>query len=159
MIEARVEGDDRVVVRLGLHGDQAHREILSTVGSLALRLAVRVKMKLSDDVLHVRTGRLRRSITSKVSDNDSGVTATVGTNLSYAAFQEFGFRGVVNVRQHMRKLVMAWGKPVRSPKMVVVQGHQRHVDYPAHSFLRSALAEMAPEMRDELTKALGRATR
>ena len=39
---------------------------------------------------HVRTGRLRSSINARMETADSKVSATVGTNVEYAKFVEFG---------------------------------------------------------------------
>lgn len=157
MITGRVEGAEQVLVRLGAVPKAVRDELNVSVGVLALKLAVRAKQKLSDDVLRVRTGRLRRSITTSVTDDTDGIIGRVGTNVSYARFQEYGFTGTQTVKQSLRKVTQAWGKPLKEPREVVVREHQRQVNYPAHSFLRSALAEMSDEVRKELAAALGRA--
>lgn len=157
MIAGRVEGADRVVVSLGAVGKDVRAEVAQSIGALTLRLAARSKMKLSDDVLHVRTGRLRRSITTNVTDDASGVRGEVGTNVEYARFQEFGFHGTQTVRQSLRNVTQAFGKPLKQKTTIVVREHTRKVDYPAHSFLRSALGEMSDEVTKELSAALGRA--
>lgn len=156
MITGRVEGDDRVVAKLGSAGIVAKDEIRQSIGVLTLRLAVRVKLKLSDDVLHVRTGRLRRSITSKVTDDAQGVVGTVGTNVEYARPHEYGFKGTQSVKQSLRTITQAWGRPI-APMQVIVRPHTRKVDYPAKSFLRSALAGMSDEIAEELAQAVKRA--
>jgi phage gpG-like protein len=42
------------------------------------------------DVLHVQTGRLRRSIHAVAGGTDAAPSAAVGTNVVYAAIHEFG---------------------------------------------------------------------
>lgn len=48
------------------------------------------------------TGRLRQSITSKVQGTANQVVGAIGSSVKYAAFHEFGFHGVQNVRAHTR---------------------------------------------------------
>lgn len=71
------------------------------------------------------TGNLARSIGFKVEDS----FAEVGTNISYGAYHEFGFRGVANVRGHMRR-----GHQVRA--------HTRNVNYAGRPYLRPALDDI-----------------
>lgn len=52
--------------------------------------------------LDVRTTRLRNSITHRVENQGGRIVGTAGTNVSYAARHEFGFRGTENVRGHTR---------------------------------------------------------
>src|SRR4051812_49353550 len=90
MIEAQVVGHIEAQLRLRRMGATVHDRVAKTVRQLGLMLLTRVKQKLSDDVLHVRTGRLRRSINMKFEDNGFSVTATVGTNVVYARIHEMG---------------------------------------------------------------------
>ena len=56
-------------------------------------------------VLNARTGRLRGSIAYEVdATNPARIVGRIGSNLSYAAFHEFGFHGIINVRAHSRIL-------------------------------------------------------
>ena len=72
------------------------------IGRAVLRVQRRVKEKLSGEVLNVRTGRLRRSIVERVESSGSVVTGIVGTNVEYAAPHEYGFIGVVTVKESLR---------------------------------------------------------
>jgi phage gpG-like protein len=57
----------------------------------ALLLERHIKMeKLSGQVLHVRSGRLRSSISHRLEPIGQDLTARVGTNLVYARIHEFG---------------------------------------------------------------------
>lgn len=62
------------------------------------------------------TGRLRNSIAHEVKmDGARGITGRIGSNVKYAAFHEFGFSGIVNVKAHTRiaaVLSSGTGKPV-----------------------------------------------
>jgi phage gpG-like protein len=150
---------------------EAPRFVLQALGVGMVRATValqsRVKQKLSDDVLRVRTGRLRRSINSKVEIESDGVTGRVGTNVVYAGVHEFGFDGVVNVREHLRTIsyngkgqIMAGRtklggtkKSVNSQSRVVVRAHDMRMKVPERSFLRSAFAEMRPQIAAEIENA------
>lgn len=160
MIYAHVITDQRLFARLrGLWG-QTRVEVTRAIWRLTLRLQRKVKEeKLSGQVLHVRTGTLRRSINAQVFDKGSSIYGVVGTNVKYAPPHEFGFSGSQQVKAHLRMMKTAWGHPVRNPRKIMVNAHQRQVNLPERSFLRSALAEMGPEIKLELEGAVNLAIR
>lgn len=150
MISAYMVGHESFTNRLrGLSGNIGS-EVEKSFLRVLIKLQRIVKGKLSDDVLHVRTGTLRRSINYSVRGEGAGtLIGTVGTNVSYARVHEYGFDGTVNVREHLRKL--------KSQGSVTVRAHQRTVHIPERSFLRSALAEILPEFKLEMQDAVRRA--
>lgn len=153
--ENQISGDREFLVKLTNVTPQVKQELRSAVDLMTMKTLARVKMKLSDDVLHVRTGRLRRSITQTVSEDGGNIMGTVGTNVVYARFQELGFSGTQNVRESLRTIKTAFGKAIKGgPVTFTVRAHTRQVNYPAHSFLATAMAEMRPEFLDRVTKAL-----
>lgn len=110
---------------------------------------------LDGAVLRRRSGRLAASIAATFDPAPGHVSVTIGSDAPYAAFQEYGFHGIETVRQHLRAMTEAFGRPIRSGvREVLVRTYRRRVDYPAHSFLRSALAAAAPELRDRLVEAV-----
>lgn len=134
-------------------GQKARNNVKTAMGRLALRLTRKVKQdKLSGQVLKNRTGRLRRSINQRVSESSGEIKAVVGTNVEYGRTHELGFSGQMSVKEHMRKIRMAWGKAIK-PKSVMVRAHTRNVKIPERSFLRSALAEFGPEINRDLERA------
>ena len=154
MITAAIVGERELIEQLGLLGSFAKKEVRQAVDLFALKVLARAKLKLSDDVLRVRTGRLRRSINQRVTDDASGIVGTVGTNVSYAKLQELGFSGSMNVKEHLRTIKTAFGKNIKGGAVTfTVQAHSRHVEYPAHSFLASSLAELEPEFRAAVEQA------
>lgn len=157
MIKAWILDSDRVVARLGSQPEVIKGALKESIGRLTLALLVKAKEKLSDQVLHVRTGRLRRSVTSRLDESGNTVTGVVGTNVSYAARHEYGFTGTENVKQHLRMCKQAFGRPLKNPHEITVKAFSRHVNYPAHSFLRSALQELQPEVKREIESAMNRA--
>lgn len=163
MSDVRIQerGIEAVLVRL--------KEMSGTVRA-ALEVAVQVEAldlvrvvkeeKLSGQVLGQRTKRLRNAV--HVLDLDHGaasVTAAVGVNLgdaAYAAFWEYGFTGTEEVREHLRTITQAFGRPI-DPRSVLVRAHARNIDQPARSYLRSALAERQDIIRAHLRAAVDRA--
>ena len=161
MIAAELIGAERVVAFLELLPQKAMAAIKADVSRLAITLLRKVKEeKLSGQVLRNQTGTLRRSINQRVEVfGQQAVVGSVGTNLSYAAAHEFGFNGPVNVKAHLRLVKKAWGKTVRSPQEHPVRAFTRQMHLPEKSFLRSAMAEMAPEIRDGLEAAINKAVK
>ena len=71
MINYHVDGDAKLTGTV----DQINEAVRQSIVRSTLKLLVKVKReKLSGQVLNVRTGRLRRSITQKVIDLSNGVT-------------------------------------------------------------------------------------
>lgn len=123
-------------------------KIVRLIKILTFKLLSKVKSdKLSGGVLNVRTGNLRRSINAKFSSD--GKQGTVGTNVVYGAVHELGLSAVI--REHIRIQKMVFGRPV-DPFEVKVSQHTKI--FPERSFLRSALAEMEPEIQSEFNKLI-----
>jgi phage gpG-like protein len=145
--------------RLRTVGARMPASVNNGVKREALRVLTRVKMKLSDDVLRVQTGRLRRSITAEFSETATSIEARVGTNVEYARVHELGFKGSVSVkvhivREHQRKMTQAFGKTVEARtvtvKEYVVKQHAKAMNMPARSFLLSSLTELQPSILGNL---------
>lgn len=113
--------------------------------------------KLSDQTLHVRTGRLRRSITARFEDNGTTYSkGIIGTNVSYARAHEEGVNKTVSVKAHTRVISQAFGKPI-SPREVNVRAHPLKMNLPARPFMRTSLEENKPRIMTNIRKALGEA--
>jgi HK97 gp10 family phage protein len=121
-IEIIVDKDD--LNRFGLLSGKLRVALFKGVQSAAIGLSSYIKSgKLSGQILNVRTGTLRRSITAQTEDRGNEIVGQVGTNVKYAKFHEFG----------TRKL-------------------------PERSFLRSGLADRAPNIKEAIEKAIKEAT-
>ena len=154
MSEITVTVDSTAVrARLTRMGPVIRSAVKAAILREAIALQQLVKEKLSGPVLKNRTGRLRRSINYQLTDSPTELLATVGTNVAYARAQEYGFDGVVNVREHLRHITQAFGKPI-TPVDAVVHAHSRHMHLPERSFLRSALQERGPAIRSALVAAV-----
>lgn len=138
--------------------DKVKAELRAAVENLSLKLMRKVKdEKLSGQILKNRTGMLRRSINYKVTSTPESVTGTVGTNKEYAAAHEYGFSGVVTVKEHLRMATTAWGQKMKNPHQVTVKAHDARRNLPERSFLRSSLNEMSGTIRADIEKALAKA--
>jgi phage gpG-like protein len=123
-----------------------------TMVRLALKMVSLVKEKLSGQVLNVRSGRLRRSITWRGFKTANESTIIVGTNVKYAKTHELGLTipaHIVRARkakalQFMMNGKMMYRKQVRIPA----------VKMPKRSFLQASLDQMRPTIKAELEKAL-----
>jgi phage gpG-like protein len=153
-IHGTVTGDAEVIQHLRAIPQKTRTELTLTVRRLAIDLQRHVKQdKLSGQVLRNRTGTLRRSITNKVVSAPDGVRAQVGTNVSYARVHEYGYSGTEAVKEHMRKVRMAFGRAIEE-RAVVVRGHSRRVNIKERSFLRSSLSDKAETIKMELKAAV-----
>ena len=150
-----VTGLDGVLERLRAVPGAVQDGLARALTRASLDLLAAAQGKLSGDILQSRTGALRGSIVATVAASDGGVSATVGSDLPYAGFQEYGFQGIETVSAHLRTIRQAFGRPLRAgTERIAVGGYDRKVDYPAHSFLRSALADIQAEIVTDLGTAV-----
>lgn len=155
-LTVRIESE-AVVARLRAMPDLVRNSLLRAVTEEAVRVQARVRQKLAGEVLGERTHHLHDSIHFTVTDDASGILAKVGADVVYAAIHEYGFHGTENVREHLRRMSVAFGKPIE-PIEVTVRAHARKVNLPERSFLRSTLAEMAADIVARLEAAVQQAT-
>ena len=170
MITTQIKGGKELATRFQHGADRAFAIVEDAVRVEALNLVRVVKLKLTDDVLHVQTGRLRRSITANFEGAGTGTfRALVGTNVQYARVHELGFNGTVKVpahtvKAHQRTQTMAFGKLLKAPMTVTVRDHvvkesSREMNMPARPFLRPALEENKARILGSIRQALGRIIR
>jgi len=146
VISAELLGDGPALDRLRAQPDAANAGLARAIAKLGIALQGNVQQdKLSGEVLKVRSGALKSSIDVQIDKSAAGVTATVLSDLDYAAAQEYGFSGTVNVRASLRFIKQAFGHPIAT-KTVSVRAHSRRMDLPERSFLRSALDDLAPDI-------------
>ena len=150
MITANIIGGEELVVKLQTIGGAVHAKLLSVITRKAIKLqAYTVAQKLSGQSLKVRTGRLRRSINSRVNDSAKSIIGIVGTNVEYAARHEYGFHGTVNVREHSRT--------TKSGGTCSVRAYSYGLNYNGHPFLRPALSELQDSIISDINKAVNEA--
>ena len=117
-----------------------------TITKLELQLVALVKRKLSGEVLQVRSGRLRNSITGHVQESATGVIATVSSEgVPYAPIQEFGVPHSWEIRpKTARALAFEVGG------QTIFAARVMHPPLPARSFMAASLREMEPIIKAEL---------
>lgn len=148
MIEVTVPNRDQLERDLNVTRAKMLGDLKKEITRIAIEVTAHVKdQKLSGQALKVRSGRLRRSINYKVSESDTNIEATVGTNVEYARVHEFGFKGTVGVREYMR------GKKEKFK----VRAHSRRVNLPERSFLRSALDDKRRDIDSRIAAVVGQA--
>jgi len=162
-----IHGDVAVLARMAGIPSKTSGVLSKTIESLAVQLQAHVvRDKLSGSPLHRRTGDLSRSVNYKL--ENEGMTAVVGANVPYAARQEYGFTGSETVRSHVRRSRAQTAKARRNKLgyetppskaagrgtgLTEVRSFTRQINYPAHSYLRSALDDMRTQIVDTLRAA------
>ncbi len=154
MISAGLRGDKPALDRLRALPNAANEGLARAVARLGFALQSRIRQdKLSGQVLKTRSGALKASIDVAADRSAAAVTATVITKLDYAAAQEYGYSGAVNVRASLRQIQQAFGRPIAA-KTIIVGAHSRRMNLPERSFLRSTLDEMTPDINAGVNDAL-----
>lgn len=157
MITAYLLGDAQLLERLRALPDAINLGLLRRITRLGIGLQSDVQQdKLSGQVLRSRTGSLKSSIDLRVDQSGGAITASVFSDSRYAGVQEYGFAGTVSVRASLRRIREAFGRPI-AEKTISVRAHDRRMDLPERSFLRSALEDMTPAIRDGVEAALAEA--
>lgn len=155
MIIGHVTGDTAVLLQLKSRGILLRENLRKVVHEQGIRMLRLVKLKVSGPVLKNRTGTLRRKLNVRFTETPNELTATVGLKLKYAAAHEYGFDGVVTVREHLRRVTQAFGRPLAQPVSATVRAHSMHMKLPERSYLRSTLREEAPSIREAMRLAIG----
>lgn len=155
MINVTIVGDRELLARLSAMPDKVRTALVRKVTTLALKLEAKVKGKLSGQVLHVRTGALRRSIFHEVDQSTTAVTGKVASSgdVKYAAIHEFGGTTKAHIIEPVKAKALAF-------MMGGKQVFARRVNHPGsripeRSFLRSSMRDM----REEITVGLQEAVR
>ena len=158
MIVARLVGDDKVLARLHAMPADINSGLVRAITKLMIDLQRNIQQtKLAGEVLAVRSGSLKSSIGIRMDETPTGIAATVFSDSDYARAHEFGFTGAVNVKASLRRITEAFGRSI-SAKTIDVRAHSRAMDLPERSFLRSALEEISPALRNEVDMVLRDAT-
>jgi phage gpG-like protein len=154
VITIQMVGNRELAARLDAMPGRLHDGLARAVVRLGLALQKKIQdEKLSGQVLKVRTGSLRSSINTEVTNTATRIEASVGANVKYAAVHEYGVDHPWTIWAKGRALRFELGGRVLFRKSV------RHPPLPERSFLRSALADMAPAIDAGLREAVEQALR
>jgi phage gpG-like protein len=159
-IQADVKDLVSIIKKLKSFGSSdLNAEVNGILERAALRMSSDMKVKVGE-VLNVRTGRLRRSISfRRVPGQNGTVSYMVGTRVVYGAVHEFGYRGTQEVASFERKNPRTRGAKRKrgkreAPKTHTVRAHTRNVNFPARSFVRPVFEKAVPALVQDLRKAL-----
>ena len=159
MLNVTVVGENELIARFEAMPDRLHAALLKKVSTLTLKLEAKIKQKLSGDVLKVRTGKLRRSIHSRVDATSTSVTGLAASSgdVKYAGLHEFGGKTKAHIIEPQNAKALAFQM---SGKQVIVKrvNHPGSV-IPARSFMRSSLKDMRDEIVEGMNEAAAEATR
>jgi hypothetical protein len=143
VIEVAVDTSN-LEARLATMGNAVRASLIEATGALAERLLASVRLP---------DGPLLASIAVNASGDGDGARATLSSDLPYAAYQEYGFAGTEQVREHLRLQSVAFGRAM-TPREVLVRAFARNVDYPGTAFLESVLAETSGEIVEAYSDAV-----
>lgn len=157
-IVIEVKGDTVVIGRLVSLPGVVHRALLKKIHELTQGLRNRVLEKLSGEVLNVRSGRLRRSIQSRVEDADSNITGTVfqTADVPYGRIHEYG--GTIHIPEVVPVKAKALRFSVGGKDIFAMRAKAHDVHIPERSFLRSSLKEQREEIIAGLKAAVTEGT-
>jgi phage gpG-like protein len=153
VITVQLLGSDRLPGRLRELLVEANSGLVRAITELAIELQRQVQDRLSGEVLSSRSGALKSSIGFRIDQHSTAVTGTVFSDNAYARVHEYGFAGTVNVKASLRRITEAFGRPIAG-KTIEVKAYTRRMNLPERSFLRSALDDMAPAIRDAVEATL-----
>jgi phage gpG-like protein len=149
-----IAGDAAALARLTELPGALRTALAAQFAAIADALYARVMEKLDGGVVRSATGRLKSAIT----EESDGLSATIGVDpdiAPYGAALEFGasIPAQLIAVKNARALVFIVGSQQVFAKRVMRPAFA----LPAHSFLRSALAEMAPDILAQLDSAVSEA--
>lgn len=158
MLNIQVSGDAQIRQRFAAMPERMRAAVLKKVSALTKKLEAKIKReKLSGQVLNVRTGALRRSISSLVeseaSDKITGMAIQSG-DVKYGRIHEFGGQTAPHVIVPTKATVLAF--MMSGKKVFAKRVNHPGSKMPERSFMRSSLKDMQPEITEGLLDAARR---
>lgn len=155
MSDYRVDAD----VDFNEVNERVRAEIRRTVNALTLKLQRTIQEDmLTGQRLSVQSGRLRGSVSSKVEEDKDWIEGTVGAGgalVPYAFAHEFGLKGAMAIKAHLRMIKKVFGQPI-TPRQVMIKAHSRKVDMNERRFMRDSLDEVAKIVPKNIDAAIER---
>lgn len=152
MIAASVTGDAALAARLEQMPEAVKARLAQAIERLSQELRDAVQRKLSGEVLQQRTGRLAASIEVDPTQSGGAIGASLSTDVEYAAIHEYG--GTIPARGIVPRSARALAFPWKGQQRFFARVELPSVAMPERSFLRAALDEMTPEIRETLQDAV-----
>ena len=155
MSDYRVDAD----VDFNEVNERVRAEIRRTVNALTLRLQRTIQEDmLTGQRLNVQSGRLRGSVSSKVEEDKDWIEGTVGAGgalVPYAFAHEFGLKGAMTIKAHLRMIKKVFGQPI-TLRQIMIKAHSRKVDMKERRFMRDSLDEVAKIVPKNIDAAIER---
>ncbi|MGB6537322.1 MAG: hypothetical protein WBF58_15315 [Xanthobacteraceae bacterium] len=147
--------NDTVSAALAAMPERIRKSLAAKAGMLADELTAKIEQKLSGGVLKSKSGALAGSIGATIDDDASaGVSVRIATspNIKYAAIHEYG--GTIAPHQVVPDKAKALAFLVGGKQVFAARVQLPAIVMPQRSYMRSSLAEMADQIRDELAAAV-----
>lgn len=159
MLSLEITGTKEFVDRLNASPDVIRRALIAKVTALTLRLEAHVKQdKLSGQVLHAKTGRLRRAVASRVQEVNGQIIGTVyvSNDVPYARIHEYGGKTQAHEIVPVKAKALAF---ILGGKQVFFKRVQHPGSLmPERSYLRSSLDDMRDEIINGIKNTLNEVT-
>jgi phage gpG-like protein len=155
MIRVVIVGAEAVIHRLEEVPPRVLGLVRQAVMAETINLVREAKQKVSGPVLKTKTGTLRRGVNAAFEDTDTSIVGSAGIGKAvakYPAVHEYG--GTFTIREHTRRMTMAWGRAVANPRQISVRAHT--ATYPERSYLRSSLRENEARIKAAIDAAVSR---
>jgi hypothetical protein len=153
MITGSFNGTDQVAAdTIRARGDRFIPALVRKVNSLALRLQQKIIVKLSGQVLNIRSGKGAGSVRVTLATPGDTVTADVqagGGPAWYLKLHEFGTDAPYTILP-INKQALAF---MLGGKMVIVR-KVIHPPIKERSFMRTSIAEMAGQIQTEIAEVM-----
>ena len=151
MIAVEIAGADALVERLQSMPERVAASLASAMAGLGVDLRGLVQDSMAGSGLKSRSGRLAQSIEVEVDETSVSAAIDAGS-VPYAAIQEYGGTTRAHVIEAINAAALRFalgGRTIFAKRVM----HPGSV-IPAHSFLATALAELAPVARETIADAV-----
>jgi hypothetical protein len=138
MITGRVVGDDAVIAWLRAVTDGAASGLARAISELCLDLQRKA---------------LRPNVDPQVEESEDRIAGTVFGDDNLGGTRKPSAIGAGDARAHLRRAKETSRRQITG-NTINLQSYRRRIEAPEPSFLRSALDDMDPEIRDRVEEAL-----
>lgn len=142
--------NDTATAALGALLERIRAALVAKAGVLAAKLQAKIGQKLSGEVLQMKSGALAGSLGVTIEETSGGVVVRLATSadVKYAAIHEFG--GVIPPHEIVPDKAKALAFLVGGRQAFAARVNLPAIAMPERSYMRTSLAEMADDIRDEL---------
>jgi phage gpG-like protein len=146
--------DDTVTPALAALPERLRAALAAKSAVLASELQARIQQKLSGGVLNTKSGMLAGSIGISIEESSTGIGVRLfsSPDVKYAAIHEFG--GTISPHQLVPDKARALAFLVGGKQAFAARVNLPAIAMPERSYMRSSLAGMAEEIRDEFDAAV-----